>query len=328
MKICLISFDFWGYDQYIVHELKNRGIEAHHINIGSFGHKNIRARLLNTFSKIFLNRNLKYEKRQEFVKQTIEKLGHQDKILIINPETLEPQTIEFVSKYCQQLMAYLYDSLDRCPAQNVLHFFDKIFSFDHQDVEKYGFEKITNFNYLEHLPKESQHPNLDLFYITSFDKTRNTIIKPLCQKLSQLGIRSKIVVVGKKGWKLKWKSLFRKKLENISVQYRKKPTTTKATLEEYKNAAVLLDLMRSGQTGLSFRVFEAMAMEKKIMTNNPEIKNYDFYNPQNILILEEDFSNIEPQFFTTPYQKIPQEIYDKYILKNWVEYVFNINTKD
>lgn len=328
MKICLISFDFWNYDQYIVHELKNRGIEAHHINIGGFRHKNLLTRVVNMFSKIFLNRNLKYEKRQEYVKKTLEKIGHQDIILIINPETLELNTIEFASRHCNQLMAYLYDSLDRCPAQKVLHLFDKIFSFDHQDVEKYGFEKITNFNYLEYLPQELQNPNLGLFYITSFDKTRNRIIKPLSQKLSLLGIRSKIVVVGKKGWKLKMKSHFGKNLENISIQYRKKTTSTKATLKEYKNAKVLLDLMRSGQTGLSFRVFEAMAMEKKIITDNPEIKNYDFYNPHNILVLEENFSNLETDFFNTPYQKIPQEIYNRYTLKNWVEYVFNLNTKD
>ena len=94
--------------------------------------------------------------------------------------------------------------------------------------------------------------------------------------------------------------------------------------EFYKRTKVILDLMRENQYGLSFRVFEAMALEKKIITDNEKIKNYDFYNPNNILILNKDFSNITKEFFETPYQSLPEEIYKKYTLKKWVERVFNL----
>lgn len=327
MKICLISFDFWDYDQHIVRELQTRGIEAHHIKIGNFRHKNLTDRLINTFSKVFLKKNIKYEKRQELVKNTLRQLGHQDKILIINPETLHPSTIKFAKENCSELITYLYDNLERCPAQNLLHFFDKIYSFDHQDVSKHGFLKITNYNYLGHLPQEAQHPTLGLYYITSFDKTRNSILKPLAEKLSEMGIRSKIVIVGKRTWKLQLKALFSKTPEYISLQIRRKPCPVTEVIEEYKNAAVLLDLMRNGQTGLSFRIFEAMALEKKIITDNPEIKNYDFYDPRNILVIEKDFSNLTPEFFKTPYAKLPAEVYEKYTLGHWVEHLFGISKK-
>ena len=82
--------------------------------------------------------------------------------------------------------------------------------------------------------------------------------------------------------------------------------------------------MREGQTGLSFRVFEAMALEKKIITNNPTIKNYNFYHPQNILVLNEDFSNLTSEFFQTPYVKIPDEVYNQYTLDAWVDHVFEL----
>jgi len=82
--------------------------------------------------------------------------------------------------------------------------------------------------------------------------------------------------------------------------------------------------MRENQYGLSFRVFEAMALEKKIITDNEKIKNYDFYNPNNILVLNKDFSNITKEFFETPYQALPEEIYKKYTLEKWVERVFNL----
>ena len=82
--------------------------------------------------------------------------------------------------------------------------------------------------------------------------------------------------------------------------------------------------MRKNQYGLSFRIFEAMALEKKIITDNEKIKNYDFYNSNNILVLNKDFSNITKDFFETPYQPLPEKIYEKYTLEKWVERVFNL----
>jgi len=77
---------------------------------------------------------------------------------------------------------------------------------------------------------------------------------------------------------------------------------------------------------LSFRIFEAMAMEKKVITNNQSIKDYDFYDPQNILCLEEDLSNLDLSFFDTPYKKLSSTIYNKYTLNNWLNTIFNLES--
>ena len=147
MKISVISFDFWGYDAHIVDTLKVKGIDAHHIRIGSVSHNNFGERAINCFSKIFLNKNLKHQKRQSFVIEQLDKLGHQDQILVLNPDAFEHFTLEHMKNYTNRLVTFLYDNLDRHPAQDKLHFFDKIFSFDDQDIQNYGFEKLTNYNY-------------------------------------------------------------------------------------------------------------------------------------------------------------------------------------
>ncbi len=51
MKICLISFDFWHYDEHIVRKLNELDLEAHHINIGAFSHKHLGSKISNAFSK-------------------------------------------------------------------------------------------------------------------------------------------------------------------------------------------------------------------------------------------------------------------------------------
>ncbi|KUJ50502.1 hypothetical protein [Chryseobacterium sp. JAH] len=323
MKICLISFDFWHYDEHIVRELKEKGIEAYHINIGAFTHKNFGARIKNAMSKVFLGKNLKHEKRQNFIIESLRKIGKQDQILVINPESIEEIVHEEIRKSTDRNIAYLYDSMARNPAEHILHYFDTVFSFDHEDVKNYGFEKITNYNYLNYSPSENQNPNLDLFYITSYDKNRLTSLSILVERIQLLKLKFEVIIAGKKSWKNQLTQIFDKKHINI-FKFRRKNIPQQSLPTLYKNTKVILDLMRANQTGLSFRIFEAMALEKKIITDNQNIRNYDFFDPENILILNKDFSNIEKSFFEKPYKKLSEEIYDKYTLDHWVTTVFKL----
>ncbi len=323
MKICLISFDFWHYDEHIVRILKEKGIEAHHINIGAFTHKDFRARVKNTMSKVFTGKNPKHEKRQNFIIESLEKIGKQDQILVINPEAIEERVHEVIRKYTVKNIAYLYDSMSRNPAEHILHFFDEIYSFDDHDVKQFGFKKITNYNYLKYLPAEEQNPELDLFYITSYDKLRLEKLDFLIKKLEPLQISFKTIIAGKKGWKKHFSQAINQ--NNIDIlKFRRTNIPQKSLPKLYSNSKVILDLQRENQSGLSFRIFEAMALEKKIIADNENIKNYDFYNPNNILILNEDFSNINKRFFETDYEKLPDDIYYKYTLDHWVNTVFSL----
>jgi hypothetical protein len=325
MKICVISFDFWGYDHYIVDALRSKNIDAHHIKIADVTHSNFSERAKNAVSKIFLNKNLKTEKRQRFVTDSLQQLGHQDQILVMNPDTFDLSTLQEIRKYTSRLITYLYDSLDRVVVdKEKLDLFDKIFSFDIADVEKYGFEKLTNYIYLPFCSEENQNPEMDLFYITSYDNKRVEFIKLLTRRLLQLKSRFKIIVIGKKGWKHQLKNAFIKIPENLHIIFSIKKISHKKLPRYYKNSRALLDLTRENQYGLSFRVFEAMALEKKIITDNELIKRYDFYNPQNILVLNETCSNLEKSFFETPYEKVPEEIYYSYTLNYWIKKVFEI----
>jgi len=324
MKICLISFDFWHYDEHIVNKLKEKGIEAYHINIGAFTHKNFGARVTNTFSKVFLGKNLKHEKRQNFIIESLHKIGKQDQILVINPEAIEERVHTEIRKHAERNIAYLYDSMSRNPAEHILHFFDTVFSFDDEDVAKFGFNKITNYNYLEYFPAEKQHPHLDLFYITSYDKKRLEKLNLLINKIDSLRIKFKTIIAGKKSWKNQIFQIIDKKNIHI-LKFRRKNIPQQSLPKLYKGCKVILDLQRHNQMGLSFRIFEAMALEKKFITDNQNIRNYDFYNPENILILNEDYSNVKKSFFESDYQKLPQEIYQKYTLDNWVNTVFKLN---
>lgn len=56
----------------------------------------------------------------------------------------------------------------------------------------------------------------------------------------------------------------------------------------------IIDCPKEGQTGLTIRTFEALGSSKKLITTSKSIRNYDFYKPENIYIVdgEIDSNNI------------------------------------
>ncbi len=315
MKICVISYDFWDYDRHIVGALRMKGIDANHIKLSDYRHPNLVARLKNMVSKVLFNKNIKNEKRQEIVLYSLQKLGTQDKILVINPESIEPRFHEKIKPFAGTYIAYLYDALARNPAEKVLPYFDVVYSFDKNDIATHGFLETTNYNYLPE--KQSQNtPELDLIYIGSYDE-RMEKLDGLAKNLDGFGKKYNFIIIGKKAWKKKFSQKQGFIFGTERVPHRELPNY-------YDRAKVILDLVREGQSGLSFRIFEAMALKKKIITTNSYITLYDFYNPKNILVLNDDMSNLTAEFFETPYQDLPREIYEKYTIEKWVENVFEL----
>ncbi|WP_309608877.1 hypothetical protein [Flavobacterium sp.] len=322
-KICLISFDHWNYDKHIVDKLNEKGVDAFHIKIGGFKHKNLASRIKNSFSKIFLGKNPKIQKRQEHILDMLKLKGFQDQILVINPEVIDLDCHLEIKKFTKKYITYLYDSVDRCPVQHLFNgVFDEIYSFDKDDVKKYGFKKINNYNYLEKqtLAKKENIKN-QVLYIASFDNRLETVVK-LKDVFEKIGVSFRFIIVGKKTTLHKLKNKFSQAIDNIEL--RRKRINQNDSKELYNETQVVLDLVRENQTGLSFRVFEAMAFQKKLITNNKTIIDYNFYNPNNILVIDNENYNIEKTFFQTEYQAIPDDIYYIYTLDNWVDRVFNL----
>ena len=68
-------------------------------------------------------------------------------------------------------------------------------------------------------------------------------------------------------------------------------------IDEVKKAKVLCEIGQKGQTGLTIRALEALFFNKKMITTNEYVKQMDFYNPANILVLNQDTTDSEIEMF-------------------------------
>lgn len=317
MKICLISYDSTYFDHHIVLELKRQNIDANHIDVTKikYQYPSIFSRIINFINKSFFKKNLKkIAIERELIKQ-VQKLGHQDIIMFIRPDNISRKSHEQLKKQTTKYISYIYDSCVRFPIDHLLNgIFDKIYSFDLEDTKKYNFNFITNYIYLE--KKEIQSTvaeNSTVFIVLSIDE-RLPILNNLANYFSTNNIKYKFVLVGKK----KPKNL------NPNIIYSNKTLLPSELIDDLKNCNIVLDLIRIGHNGLSFRIFEALALQKKIITTNKSIKEYDFYNPNNISIIDGNNIHIDPDFFRTAYEPLSETIYNKYTIKNWVDIVFKL----
>jgi hypothetical protein len=90
------------------------------------------------------------------------------------------------------------------------------------------------------------------------------------------------------------------------------------TIERVKEADVLLDLATNPDTGLSLRCMESLFFGKKLITNNTEVLEADFYDPANIYVLGHDSRTFE-EFFSCERVLIDPQIRDYYLLSNWLK---------
>lgn len=91
-------------------------------------------------------------------------------------------------------------------------------------------------------------------------------------------------------------------------------------ISEVLKCNCILDALSPGQTGVSTRYYEAVCYNKKLLTNNKDVLNFPFYNPQYMKI----YQNPEDIDWNWVKERVPIDYhYDKRFsplrLLEWVE---------
>lgn len=319
-KLLFIAPDYYGFNDVIFEGIiKYTDYEANmavSATTKRYKYKNFSERLHNFFSKTFLNKNLKNQKkRQHFIRQ-INQSEKYDIILVNRPDILDKEIFDLLEKKGDKKIVIFWDSFDKIKGQKeTLPHFDIKYSFDKDDCETYKLEKINNFYFNKDLG--ASNSIYDVVYLGTFDNRFDDLLK-INETLKKDNINIHSFIYYPPNIKNK-----KDDRDNITII----PDIIQFS-ESYKinsRGRIFLDLAHENQSGLSFRPFDALGNRKKLITTNTFIKNYDFYNPNNIFIIEDiNNINIPSSFFINPYEDLSDEIYKKYNLKNWINTILDI----
>ena len=326
--------------EYMIENLKTAGIKVDFVDFSSlkpFKNNNIWNKIKNIYQRnIHNNKNyiLKIENEifnrqfRTIFRQIINNDNKYDNILIIKPEEYNKKNIKVLKKICRsKIVGYIWDGIRPHLVHNLQNsrvLFNNLYSFDKNDILNYPnleMQFYTNFSAYNKTIIPYSERDTDLFYIGGIGaaqiKQRRDIM--LERFLSKIDDRLDInIFIHDEDESLK--------ITSKNINYTKQYLSLFDSLERTKKSKCVLDICKSHHIGLSFRFFDCLSTETKLITNNKDIQNYDFYDPENIMIVEyendilsqHEFKN----FIERPYKKLPEDIISKYRINHWIENIF------
>lgn len=97
-----------------------------------------------------------------------------------------------------------------------------------------------------------------------------------------------------------------------------KPISYEKYIEIAKNSKSILDIVTSKNYGLTLRPLEALFLNKKLITNYADIKDYDLYN-ENIFILDNNINNLKKFLKESDIICWDSEIVNSYDISEWIK---------
>ncbi|CAM4016980.1 hypothetical protein [Arcobacter cloacae] len=319
-KILFIGIGFYDYESTIKKSLEKYGsIVDFYLEQPSYLLSGLYGKIIN---KLKYQKNIVKKHHQKILHET--KVKKYDIVFVLKGENL---TTDFIKdlKYQQKnatFIMYQWDSIERVSnALEMIPYFDRVFSFDRIDCEKYEKLEFRPLFFRESKDEEIFDYKYDLVFIGWLHADRMELIKKVEDICKIKNIKTFIYLFT--GIKTYISFLLKKQSQNLYI----KPLSYHKVNDYHNSAKVILDLPHPLQNGLTMRTIEAIGANKKLITTNQDIKNYDFYDEDNISILDKENIDIRNDFFDKPYKKVSKDIKNNYSLDSWIEDVFYVKGK-
>ncbi len=246
--------------------------------------------------------------------QHLTKFKRVDYILVIKGHGFSKKFYKRLNKISNNICIYEYDGLDDerlMSLKKIQNLVNKTFVFDPKDTIKLS-NSIFISNYHNNAPILKNKNLYDLYYLGTDSESRQKKLYNLFSSVPNF--KSKYLVITNK-------PIF----NSSGIIYRETPILYEEYLKDIQNTKAIVDIKMTKHDGLSFRFFEALNLEKKIITNNHQVQYYNFYHPDNIYITDfETFDGLS-EFLQKPYHPISPDIVKMYGLDNWIKNIFEID---
>lgn len=319
-RILMFHVPNYGYHQVMIDSFRRAGAEVD--DFDSRPSHNFWTKAL-----IRINRNLLGPIIDRYHNGIIEKIknNHYDIVYCYKGEAFSPSMIQKLKDLFPKAYFVLYfpDSVRNNPsAKQIIQLFDDAYTFDKDDTELFDLKFLPLFysDNMRKIANSKGEKEYDLFFVGTVHSDRYNFISQIVNQYKAKGLKaftwfyfpSRVLY-----YKMLIENKEVRKASKSEFKFTTIPADRLASLLSSSN--VVLDIQHPKQTGLTMRTIETLGAKKKLITTNPQIVSYDFYNPNNILVVDRNTPVIPDSFIESPYEEIPQDIYDKYYIDNWCD---------
>lgn len=319
-KFLVIMPDLYDYQRDICNTLEKRNYD---VLVFSEQPGLIFSLIIKRLSKI-LNTNLFYNIHNLILYFKIsKKVKSCNYLLIIRGDILNEKLILKIKKKILQedglSIYYTWDSFKFLNHKGSIgELFEKVFTFDLSDAHFKKWSFLPLFYSLDYNKKLSMNKiEYDFCYVGSFSLKKYDFYLKFKNENPSKRIYAKFFI-SKKFYYLR--KLFDKNYKNIDCSILNfKKLSAKEIVNLYEKSLSILDITTEGQSGLSMRSIESIGVCRKLVTNNEDIRKYDFFNNNNIYVISNDSScNISDDWLESKYTS-SETIRNKYSIDTWVD---------
>lgn len=336
-RILLLCEDFFGYDQMICEELMSMGAEEVHLKNAAFFRSSLRERESFRIKKFLHNPHERRDWTREFEKEIEGKRF--DMFLCVENACFSKSFMTYLRAKNPGVKCalFLWDKYETQQGgfKDYRFLFDKVYSFDRDDCQKYSMEYFPDFYIPQTCP---DHYDYDLSFVgTARRKTtihRFALMDYVYQFCLQHGLKSHLYLKAKEPGLKKYSKakqyfkehLFQSKYRRLYARYKEQPwlKTESLPLDDciriQNSAKVLLDLNHTNRQGMTLNAIAAIANGQKLITTNKRIKEEAFYDPDMIYVMDDKNPHLDIDFFNRPCRKVDISYLR---IDNWLNHILS-----
>jgi hypothetical protein len=321
-RLLLIAPRFFGYEQEIASELTRTGYQVDLLPDRPFN-----SAFMKGFMRLFPELGGHQASDRFFAKQ-IAAFGRTDyeTILVVQGEGVTANTLSYLRNAYPKarLVFYTWDSLQNKPSsKRNLSLYDRCFSFDREDAKQFGMKFRPLFYSNGFNRPENTSLIYDLSFVGTVHSDRYKIVRTLLEQLPP-ETRTFVYLYVQAPWMYELRRIFTNTVDGAKRDdFRFEPLSKELVQGTFLSSRAVLDIEHVKQRGATMRTMEALGSKRKIVTTNASLRDYDFYNPMNIHIVDRKAPRLDQQFLMTPYQSVPEDIRLKYSISQWIQDVCN-----
>lgn len=324
-KILFICPSFFGYEKEIEAELRFLGAI-----VDFYDERPFRSSILKIINRLnfkkLIRKKINHHYNSILAMANIKKY---DILFVVNPETMSIDFIKNVKDVCCNIhtVLYLWDSIkNKKNAVPLIGEFDRVFTFDKNDVkfnERIEFLPLfytrtyDHRNYNNNCEHELSHYAT---FVGTAHSDRFNLVRKIIYQLPVSPFNNFVFLYCPSKLLYFLKKFFSSELKGVSFsEISFKSMDSKEIASVLMNSLFVIDIEHPNQNGLTMRTIEMLGMQKKLITTNKNIIEYDFYNPYNICVVDRNKPNISEEFICSKYVETDISTLDKYSLHNWLK---------
>ncbi|TDO96314.1 hypothetical protein [Marinomonas balearica] len=224
-------------------------------------------------------------------------------------------TLDYIGVNFGKPIVWLWNPLSSMTVKNKFFFLQyikkrniEVWTFDRHDAVKYRFKFHNQIHSEKLISKELGGKGA---FFSGVDKNRLPILMKIMSDLSCNNVETNFHIV-------------RDRRKKYSPEFLDLTTDKYIDFKEYLKRAndceVLVDVVQGSQGGFTLRVIEALFLNKKLITTDFRIKEYDFYHRNNVYVYGQEDRALS-DFLEAPYQEVLSSLKERYTLTHFMNSV-------